>query len=321
MIHSEIGLNRRALLGAAVAAGAAGLAACATAPPHQRDRFGTAADLPLDDPDFHLDLFRRMSASNRDGEEAFLRYSGTTFAMIDGAEAVPLYGMEGFSPSRTIRQPDGTVRFLAMEFGLHTDLRTGDVLEEWTNPLTDETLPVWHLRNGPLNYPIDPNVALNSAGWRLLVNPVGMRRDGFFMPVDVEGDTLVVALDAQARRKNPLDPAEWPRASSGAELVYSEHNTWRMALADVLDPDVHSLPAMAAWHSHKQWRPWMMMEGRPGRIYNHLVAHKVSGPEALPPKIRAYAEIHFPDFLSAPKEWTGAYQDNWRHFIEARSPA
>lgn len=306
-------LSRRDLLVSGAAAGVGAVLSGAAAAQSAVSAAG------LDTSAQHLDLFRRMSASADDGAEVVLRYSGTVFGTLGGSEMVPLYGMEGYSPVRTYSQADGKVLFMANEVGLFTDISTGAVLESWKNPFTDEWVEVFHLRNGPLVYAIDPSRPLNTAGWRFLIDLPGAEK-GFRMPIIDESGSTIVNLDAQARRKNPLQPNAWPRESTGETLIYSEHNSWHMNSADVRNPKVASIPVFAAWHSHKMWRPWMLMGTRPGHIYNHLFARKISGVDALPRPQRAYLERHFPSFLKAPTSQSGTYKDDATHFMEKRSP-
>ena len=269
---------------------------------------------------YDFDLFRRFSASSEDGAETMIHYTGVTFGMVEDTKVVPLYGMVGITPTRTYTQPDGSVRLMINEVAMHTDLATGEVIDSWHNPFSEETVDVWHLRNGPLNLALSPKGRAETGGWKLLLKPGDAPRDGFYVPVVVEGDDLLMVMDGQATRKNPLQPAEWPRESSGSQLIYSEHNTWRAKLSDVTNPRVVSLPFFANWHSIKPWRTWMLMGQRPGRIYNHLRARKIKSLAEVPKPVRTYAEKHFPNFLSAPREWTGAYEDDWTHFKQERKP-
>jgi len=309
----ETGLHRRGFI--SLAAGLTALAASSTG-----DAAAAKTGIDLTDPETHLNLFRKMSASTQDGEEVLIHYQGTVFGMVEDTVAVPLYGLQGLSPCRTFRLPDGTIRFLACEIGLFTDLATGQVIDSWRNPFTEETVEVFHLRNGPINYALTPQSPVDTNGWKLLTKPHDRPASGFYIPATIEGEELFLALDAQARRKNPLDPAKWKRESSGAEVIYSEHNTWRARLADLTNPRITAAHIFAAWHSMKPWRHWMLMGQRPGRIYNHLRARKIPSLDQAPANIRAHAEKHFPEFLKAPPVWTGAYQDDWKHFINLRTP-
>lgn len=305
--------RRQALTGfgaSALAASASGSTAAQTV---RGFDFTRAAD--------HLKLFVKMSASLEEGATSYLLYSGTTFGVLPGNDVRPLYGMSGVSPVRTFRTPDGGYRFLASEASVFTDLASGSVLETWANPFLDgEVQKVWHLRNGPLNYEIHPEKPISGGGWRLLIES-RYGRAGFFMPIQVEREDIVVTLDVQATRRNPLEPGVWKRESTGSGLRYSEHNTWRVSRAEAEDESRPTAHAFAAWHSFKEWRPWMLMGARPGHIYNHLVARRISSLAEAPRELVAWYAKNHPAFLEAPREWTGAYRSDWDYFKEARTPA
>lgn len=294
---------------------AAGMAA---APSLAKGRSRKAFDFA--NPEDHLRAYIKMSASEEDGAETRLVYEGITYGITDGLHMQPLYGMLGFSPVRTFGQPDGSRRILATEAAVFTDLATGKALETWRNPYLDNrAVDVWHLRTGPVNFAIDPKKPINAGGWRLL-RESEHGTGHFFLPMSVHDDHLVMTLDAQTNRKNPLDPAKWVAESTGPTLRYSEHNTWRARLADIENPDIPSPDIFAAWHTNKEWRPWMLMGQRPGHIYNHLIAYKVKSVSDAPRVLVDYYEKHAPEFLTAPATWTGLYQTDWDHFMRNRQP-
>jgi hypothetical protein len=241
--------------------------------------------------------------------------------VVNGEHPKPLFGLEGLSTNRAFYMPDGSVRLLATEIGLFTDLQTGKVIERWRNPYLNEEVDVWHVRNGPINLHLDPRKPPSAAGgWKSLRKSPYDDGTGFFVPTQIVGDRVIITTDFQAKRKNPLDPKQWPRESVGEFLQYSEHNTSEAGLAELQDPKVRSVNARSAWHSFLQWWPWMLMGQRPGRVYHHLVPFKVASWDEVEPHLIGYARERFPELLSAPKEWTGAYRDNWTFFKEQRKP-
>jgi len=308
----ERGYNRRSALGLM------GVAGAVAAAPASARRSRRALDFTK--PEDHLRAYIKMSASEEPGAETFLVYEGMTFGVTEGLQMQPLYGMLGFSPVRTFVLPDGTWQILGNEAAVFTDLATGQVLDTWRNPyLNNRAVKVWHLRTGPINLPINPNKAISTGGWRLL-RPSSYGTNGFFMPFTERDGDLIITLDAQATRKNKLDPAIWKAESTGSTMRYSEHNTWRINRADVENSDMPSPPIFASWHTNKEWRPWMLMGQRQGHIYNHLIAYKVASRSQAPRVLLDYYEKNAPEFLSAPKEWTGAYLTDWDHFMRNRAP-
>jgi len=312
LLESMIG--RRSLL-----LGGLGAVAATLQPGMQVAAAAGEPTLDLRSPHERLRVFRKLQGSEIDGVATMMHYSGVTFGSVEPAVMTALYGMDGLTFLRSYLQPDGSVRWLANEVAVFTDLVSGEVLEQWLNPYTNETVEVWSLRNGPLNYAVSPTAEM-TGGWRLL-RPIPKGASGFYIPAKRVGKDLVVTIDGQATRRNPLSPSEWPRESSGEMLVYSEHNSWVVPYAELASRDVPSPAAIGAWHSHKPWRSWMLMGSAPGQIYSHLVARKIDSLDEAPRQVVEYVTRKFPQFLSAPAEWTGNYRDDWSYFKEQRKPA
>ena len=104
-------------------------------------------------------------------------------------------------------------------------------------------------------------------------------------------------------------------------MRYSQHNTWRIRRSETIDRNHPSPQVFATWHTNNEWRPWMLMGQRPGVIYNDLIARKVASVRDAPRMLLDHYEKTVPEFLSAPREWTGGYQTDWDHFMPARQPA
>jgi len=66
-----------------------------------------------------------------------------------------LIGAQGFGVIRLNEREDGVIERMCREIILYTDLRTGEVLDEWDNPFTNERVRIVHVANDPYNYTID----------------------------------------------------------------------------------------------------------------------------------------------------------------------
>ena len=49
---------------------------------------------------------------------------------------------------------DGSIRRLNKEVIFYTDPRSGQMIDQWTNPYTEEVVDVVHVANDPFNYTI-----------------------------------------------------------------------------------------------------------------------------------------------------------------------
>ena len=181
-----------------------------------------------------------VCATGADGRWTFTRYAGTFFAKVEGEVAVPLVGVEGFSRGRMQKLPDGTYLYNLEEAGYHTDLETGDVLDDWLNPLNNLTVKPRHYRSGQTSIFTPTSVLPQIDPW-----PNGLEYDGVVSPITVIGDSAWCSEDLFVKFPNPRerfdDEREWSGpyriATSLATHSVSPHRPGR------------SRPAVCAIHS------------------------------------------------------------------------
>ena len=311
------GLSRRGFLAAGAAAGA-GLAATASGA-HASVQTGSAdaafAPFNPSDPAANVRAMARLAGDVEPGQTGRVRYVGRAFGYAPGEPIRPLYGIDGLGSTRIEMQEDGSARFLFSEFAVYTDLETGEPLTEWTNPFTGRTVPVWHQRNGPVNFTLRPDMNAFGAFQATESAPA------FRLPWRIENGKATFALDVVSTRPNPLSVEEWPLESSGPEMHVSEHSAYVVEPELLADQSVTSLPFNAALQSLKPWHPWMLMGQRPGRVFARLNATKVAGLSGIDPRAAAFARENLADFIEAPESWTGAYNAAHGIYAATMSPA
>lgn len=301
-------MHRRLFL----ATGAASLAAPGAVTAARR----TPVDLL--DPVENVRIFTRLSADLDTTRVGRVLYAGKAFGMMEDGAVVPFCGIEGMGSLRAISHGEGGYRFLFTEFAVYTDLDTGLPLRNWRNPVTGEDVDVWHQRNGPVNYEIEPRKT--DIAFFTLVSKSGDRAKGFRLPWVIDGDTASFRLDSISKRPNPLDPAKWRRESSGATLQLSEHSQYFLKLSDIENAKLTSLPFRASLQSLKPWHPWMLMGQRPGKVFTAMTSRKVRGLEALTPAVAEFARTQLGAYLEPPTSWTGAYVTAHALFEMERQP-
>lgn len=279
----------------------------------QRD----AEAVPWGDPSFNVEAMARLTATLEPGAQARIHYRGKSFAVDPDGRSTPLYALEGLGSLRAERLPSGAVRFLFAEFAVACDIGSGVPLLRWRNPLTGDEVDVWHQRNGPVNYTLDPGRAMFGS-----FRPAdgSAAAPGFRLPWRRDGQRASFAIDVVSDRPNPLLPERWPRESSGARLLSSEHSQYFVEVADLANRTLLSVPFDAALQSLKPWPPWMLMGQRPGRVYTTLTARKVDGLTALPPAVATLARAELGGFVDAPTQWTGQYITGHEIYARERQP-
>ena len=257
-----------------------------------------AQTLDLDDPADALDVYAKMRCS-LDGETTIAWWYGTLFADRPDSAPQPLMRFEGFNACRIVEMDEGGYRLVTREVMYYKDLQTGEILETWNNPFNEQTVEVVPVANDPVNATLALGEDSNYQNWP-------WRR--------LEGE-LMLAFNIPLDYPNPLQPDEFPDASSGERYRASEHFTFAGPVDEALDPDTESMPARIGWTRSGPWLPWMKMGTAPGGLF--YVGHGkklMGGYEALPEVIRDYTDENYPKYSNAPDTFTAPNATSWTEY-------
>ena len=248
-------------------------------------------DQPLDNQVALLKLQADLSGADRMGA-----FGGYAWAWIPGEQNRMLFGTYGLGCSRIeYHEEEGGWRFYHREVLYYTDLKTGEVLDSWHNPLTGQEVEVLHIRNDPVHrfYPI---------------------KGGPFAPpypYTVNGDNLVFQMDVFRAAENPMKRAEYPLHSQ--QDVYQSAELWAIQgrLSEINDPGYTAVDCHTAWARLSMWLPFMEMGNRPGHMVYHSQSFTLAnGVDDLKPQIRKYVEANDAEYLTAPTEWDLSKNEN-----------
>jgi len=305
-------MNRRSFVGG-------GLGALALPAALSAANTGTQHSLGLDftKPEDNLYAWVKMASSLEDGKETCGYYKGTIVAVLDNdTKNVPLFGYEGFGMSRVSRMEDGRYENLHREVSYYTDLRTGEILEEWHNPFLDETVRVYPTHNDPVNSIYAPTFKQTfgegddqeTVEWP------------FVLPWILIGDRAVASFEVHTRWPSPLTRERWPREYGGDWYKTSEMFQVHTSLAALNDPDLDKAPTTGAWTKEAPWIPWMLMEQKPGRLLYVTAVMMLNGTHELPARIREYTEKHYPLHMNAPDKWVEPNVTTFEQFVRDAEP-
>jgi hypothetical protein len=307
-LASTIATRRGALgLGAAsLAVAAAGAAAPASAEP---------AKIPIefDNPVWNRETSARLQA-NTNGEQVFGHCTGTVCGVRPGEAVRPILGFEVFSTIRVMRQADGSYQRVTKEAIFYTDPKTGDILDEWDNPYTGERVKVVDVHNDPYNWiiastvqpPAMPGVVTTGqatpGGKPYLLDWSWLGPDTGYYP-------------------NLLNPAHWPRESSGPMIQSSELFRYFINKTELEDPKMTFLPANGSWVRVQPWLPWMLMGPAPGHIMYDGIFRANPTPDYIPTKVLERIKTRYPSFMTAPTTWYGPNYSSLEHYTMEQKPA
>lgn len=307
------GTSRRALL-KGFGSGAMGAAGALT--PNAAFANTPASDGGIDytDPKDNLYAFAKIYSSF--DQPAIGCFHGLMYMRVGNSRMIPAFGYEGTGILQARWEPGGTLTRVSRETGYFTDLQTGDILETWENPLTGETVPVYHFYNDLLVRNMDDKISTFNFGAES--DPPTLMNEGtvfpddtgnipFVLPFQSFGDDLMLNFDYTHEYTNPVTPEGWPQSSTGARISPSEHFTFCMSKEEVEDRSVPTARFLAGFSRISQAWPWMKMGGsgmEDVQLFGRMFSHKgLPGTADIRPKVRDYIEKHAPEYLTLPDKW------------------
>lgn len=232
---------------------------------------------------------RKISCSTRDAHPVTYWWSGRVYSRMPGERDRHLFNVEGMN----IRQC-GTVsdeergegyRFVSREIMLYLDPETNEILREWENPWSGETVEVIHVANDPVNARA-PTFGLDENGQ---VQELRLR--------EING-TWLQQTEVPLFYKNPLG-GEYQKYVGG---TYHATEIFDMSgdLEELLDAGQHTAYPVVAWVRISQWLPWMEMNGRHGNLYYNAAGKKLESYDQLPALLRDEIAAHYPEYTAPP---------------------
>lgn len=260
-----------------------------------------SSTLDLTDPLTNLRTLLKLQG-DLSGQPTIGGFPGQAWAWVGGKGNTLMFNTYGIGASRVEDMGNGVYRFYHREVLYYCDPKTGEILDTWTNPITNKKLEVLHILNDPVN-----------RTYRLK----GGRADPPF-PHYVVGDRVVFQLDVlRSTEQNPIKRSEYPLQSQ--QDLYQSGEMWAISgsYKELADPNVTSAENHTAWARVGMWLPFMEMGDRPGVMIYHSQSFKFKqGASQIPKHIREYTEKHHPIYLEAPKEWKDENENSWTYSLK-----
>lgn len=239
--------------------------------------------LNLEDPWDNLTGYLK-SRSDISGAQAMSWTSGIVWATIPGQPAKALLLGQGLKCTRCIKDERG-YEFLERECVIFSDLATGEPVNTWTNPFTERTVEVFHIRNA-------------SAGSHIAA--VGDRGQHHTTYMENTGDVTFYS-DLFYSSTSVLNPAQYAPYSASSVYEGGGIYHYHVRRADLDNADMPSVPCTTSHTGIRQWLPWMEMGQWAGGIVMPSRGKKLpGGAKDIPKTFRAWLEKNSPEFLQAP---------------------
>ena len=216
-------------------------------------------------------------------------YSGRLWGKLINDKPVQFFNVEGLSFNRMERKGDGALHQVMEECGFWMDPDSGELLDDWTNPLNGLPCQAGHFRSKQdINF--DPAGNVVSAG------PFEGR---IHEPV-ISGDVIWVSeslLGAfPASRQPDQDPLTYP----GPVRSMLSLATFTANKDTLLKKSPGFIPATLHFQSSSGWYPWMRMGQAQGHISFELAGRKLQNTDEIPDRLRGILNERRAGFIENP---------------------
>jgi hypothetical protein len=241
------------------------------------------------------DMIRVRCAT--DGSEVFYEWQGKVFSFVPGEKQRLLFRVIGMNVARCKPARDGSWLVLSREIQLYLDPTTGNLLHRWENPWSQETLPVVHVANNPVQnrYPKIPYRA------------------------GTTGNTAVFSEDWPLTYPNPLAGDE-RFADYGNAPLYQASEMFKYyapvsALSRPTSPAIAT--AQISWTRTGPWLPWMKMKLIPGYLIYSAWGGRVQDYSKLSTLLKNEIDTRLPLYQRAPTCWLATKNEtSWTYFLK-----
>ena len=249
-----------------------------------------ARDLDPANPEDALEISKRLQCGVSEDRPAVYHWSGNIYGRSPGQPDKLLFKGEGMNIRRCVEVTDPQRgkgwRLVSREVMLMLDPATGEVVKEWTNPYTGETVEVMHIHNDPVNG--RPNFARSADGKPFALDTLREAGPYVFIPFEVP-----------LFYRNPLagDYQDYVGGTYHAMEIFD----FAGLKSDLYDSKKPTAYPMVSWVRVSQWAPWMKMGDRPGQMVFNAIGHKLEGGfEELPAVLKNEIRANYPIYEQAP---------------------
>ncbi|MFK8052175.1 MAG: DUF1838 family protein [Woeseiaceae bacterium] len=273
---------------------------------------------------WNRDAYSRLVGDLDFGKEKFGWYRGKVMGVKAGEPVRDLFGFEGFSMARLLDDGNGVYKKLLREVGFYTDLKTGEVLEEYENPYTGETVNVVPVANDPFNVRLGPFFPRPPSYGGLNDEKAAAVPDiPFMLPWrEVGSSSVLMTIGINLFYPSALQPDKWPRESSGPMNRVTEIFNHVIDKDLLANPENTTVEFAGTWTRVTPWLPWMLMGQSEGHcLYNCEMGGGDGTRNAISQKVFDYAEKHYPLYFSAPDKWEDPSLSSLERYALEQKPA
>ena len=239
-------------------------------------------------PEDALEISKRTQCGEKDGQPAVYYWSGNVYSRVEGERDRLLFRGEGMNIRQCVAVTDPQrgkgYRQVSREIMLYLDPATGQVLRQWKNPWTGETVDVMHIANDPVNG--RPSFPTGADGKPYTIN---VKRMGPWVQMPLEVPlfyTNVLGGDYQEYVGNDYHAMEIFDFAARAD--------------ELLDTSKPTAYPSVSWVRLSNWMPWMKMRSRQGIMIFNAMGTKLKSFDELPPVLKQEIAANYPAYTAPP---------------------
>lgn len=235
-----------------------------------------------------LEITKRTQCGEADGKAAVYHWSGHIYARVEGEPDRLLFNGEGMNIRQCVAVTDPVrgrgYRQVSREIMLFTDPATGQIVRQWRNPWTGETVEVMHIANDPVNS--RPSF------------PMGADGKPYTVQLTRVGDWVQMPVEVPLFYSNPLAGAYQDYV--GGQYHAMEIFDFADRADDLLDTRRPTAYPSVSWVRLSAWMPWMKMAGRPGQLVFNAMGAKLKSYAELPAILKDEIAARYPTYTAPP---------------------
>ena len=216
--------------------------------------------------------FARIRCST-DGKTTYVTGEGEIFLQKLG-KSERVFGFKGVNIASCF-QANGMWWLSSREVFLYLDPDTSEIINEWTHPTTGEVLPVVHVANRLVQFPLFPAEA------------------------DVSEDILSIRTSFVTQKANPLDSAEFGIFRQTEDYSSIEAFTL-VSSVQQLATENPSIAHQGSWSRSGPAAPWMKLD-KDTRLFYSTNMKKVDDLGQSSPELFKYLKKNLPEYLNPPR--------------------
>ncbi|MFN3945137.1 MAG: DUF1838 family protein [Allosphingosinicella sp.] len=241
-------------------------------------------------PEDALEISKRVQCGTADGVPAVYYWYGKVYSRVQGEPDRHIFNGEGMNVRQCVSTNDPVRgpgwRMVSREIMLYTDPVTNEVVREWRNPWTGETVPVMHIANDPVN----------SRGFTYARGQDGTP---YRLNARQVGRWLLMPIEVPLFYTNPLagDYQDYVGNKYHAMEIFD----FAMDANEAMDARRHpTVYPTVSWVRISDWMPWMKMRGRQGQIVFNAMGTKLRSFDDLPLVLRNEIAANYPAYVAPP---------------------